>query len=226
MSHELKLCAPEPSDSWQPGVLPGLKKCNEFKRDLANYPFSDTPSGGTSRRISPSEMYLAYVKLDNYPGSGYIEFVWTDNDKNREMYRFRIRVDACGGNCSWSWWYWWAYSFVGYFAGEIDHAGQYSVFINTSWGDALFWLAVTDSKAEQAELEKLRKKIDDLAKSVDKALGDLWSKISDLGSRIDREIEERKKAVDDIWARLEAWLIERIVGILLKGLDREVEGKK
>jgi hypothetical protein len=50
--------------------------------------------------------------------------------------------------------------------------------------------------------------------------------IGDIISKAETEAAEWRKAVDGIWDKLEGWMIERIVGILLKGLDREVEMRK
>ncbi len=59
-------------------------------------------------------------------------------------------------------------------------------------------------------------------------LGKVWVEITAVYDRIDAEVDERKKDVAGIWDKLDAWLTERIVGILIAGLDKEVakEAKK
>jgi hypothetical protein len=80
------------------------------------------------------------------------------------------------------------------------------------------------------------KTVDEVSNEVttlQKMLNNTVAKIAGLGQQIDEiiskaetEAKEWTKAVDGIWEKLEGWLIERIVGILLKGLDREVEVMK
>lgn len=56
--------------------------------------------------------------------------------------------------------------------------------------------------------------------------GSIWEKVGDIVTASTQEAQAWRAALNGIWSQLEAWLIERIVGILLKGLDREVEEMK
>jgi len=70
----------------------------------------------------------------------------------------------------------------------------------------------------QITAEGVQKNVDVLSAAVQNISGavqDILTRLTGL-----------QKAIDDVWANLEAWLVERIVDILLKGLDREVEEKK
>lgn len=65
---------------------------------------------------------------------------------------------------------------------------------------------------------------------LQKILNDGLGKLDDLGQTVqeivERSIQESqawRAAIDGIWDKLESWLIDRILGILLKALDREVE---
>jgi hypothetical protein len=224
--HTLQFCEPVPTDAWDPGSLPGLRRCGEYARDLNDYPYNDEPSGGSSRRISKSEMALAYLRIDNYPGSGAIEYLWWRGAAQTVFFRFRMPVPACAGNCGWSWWYWWAYSFVGHFRGEIVTEEVYGVDIATSWGDARITFSVADSR-ESTLFGRIKKEFIDPLRGE---IGDLRLKLSKLDellmgaySKIEQEAQERKKDITGIWDKLEGWLIDRIVGILLAALDKEEE---
>lgn len=47
--------------------------------------------------------------------------------------------------------------------------------------------------------------------------------LADLDAALTKQGQDLTAGLNGIWDKLEAWLIERIVGIFLKGLDREVE---
>lgn len=80
------------------------------------------------------------------------------------------------------------------------------------------------------------KTINEVAEEVttlQKMLNGTVSKIEGLAFNIEQiitaateEAEAWRKAYDGIWDKLEAWLIDRIVGILIKALDKEVERMK
>lgn len=80
------------------------------------------------------------------------------------------------------------------------------------------------------KIENLAQGIEDIAaKAANEALA--WRKgLFDLEAKVtgilSKEISDRTKAIEGIWTNLEAWLIDRIVMILIKGLDRETEEKK
>ena len=79
-------------------------------------------------------------------------------------------------------------------------------------------------------IENLTQGIGDLAGKIETEAADRLKGLLDLETRIigvlSKEISDRVKAVDGIWDKLEGWLIERIIGILLKALDREVKEMK
>lgn len=80
------------------------------------------------------------------------------------------------------------------------------------------------------------KTVDEVSKDVDILRGTIQgvsSRIQDLATGImqglagiSKRIDEMQKGLDAIWDKLEAWLVERIVRIVLAGLDREAEAKK
>lgn len=77
--------------------------------------------------------------------------------------------------------------------------------------------------------DELGSEVSTLQKLLNGAMGkldNLAQGIGDIISKAETEAAEWRKAVDGIWEKLEGWMIERIVGILLKGLDREVEVMK
>lgn len=72
------------------------------------------------------------------------------------------------------------------------------------------------------EVETLQKLLNTTVGRIE----NLTQGIGDIITKAAEEAAEWRKAVDGIWDKLEGWLIERIVGILLKGLDREVKEMK
>lgn len=226
--HEISLCRPVPTNNWDHNKVPGQTECGVFVRDLKAFPYNDEPSGGSSNRISPSEMFLAYVKLNNYPGSGRIRIIWARMPENTTMFDFAIDVPA-KKDASWSWWFWEAYSFIGNFANEVNHLGDYYVIISTTWGDARY-----DFKAIDSRIDEEREKAQSLAiENMQAQIFTQQARIDELEGLLAKNSQQDEKDRQDsavgiagIWAGLEAWLVERILGILLKGLDREVKGMK
>lgn len=135
VTHEIKLCTPVPTDSWDKNVLPELKDCGVYEKYLEDFPANDLPSGGTSNRISPSEMFLLYTRFDNYP---YVEDVvkhkWVRKRDEKTLYELSFNVFK--PDPTWTWWYMWSYSFVGHFDHEISEPGDYYVEVITPWGNA------------------------------------------------------------------------------------------
>lgn len=54
-------------------------------------------------------------------------------------------------------------------------------------------------------------------------LGDFVSKLSESISSLSGRIDALQKGLDGIWEKLEGWLVERLVGLMLRALDMEVE---
>lgn len=77
----------------------------------------------------------------------------------------------------------------------------------------------TESLASSQDLKKERQERQGAIQQIQDMIGDIVSAAQE-------EAQSWRKAIDGIWDQLEGWLIERIVGILLKGLDREVEEMK
>lgn len=145
-SHLLRLCRITPTDNWVRSQTPGTYDCDKTAViDLKGVPKDNIPSGGNTNRISPSEMLITVLKLNNYAGSGTITYKWTNKDTNQYMYSLPVSVPACAGNCGWQYWYYESYSFIGHFSWEIHAPGNYSVDILTSWGNAKYDFQVIDT---------------------------------------------------------------------------------
>ncbi len=61
---------------------------------------------------------------------------------------------------------------------------------------------------------------------VSSRIQDLATSLSEGFVGVGKRIDELQKGLDGIWDKLDAWLVERIVGLMLRALDREVEAKK
>lgn len=133
--HTFKFCTPIPTDNWNRNVEPGTKDCGIFEKYLSNFPANDTPSGGSSTRISPSEMAYLYMRFDNYPyKADVVKQQWVRDSDNTVVFEYSYPVYA--PDPSWSWYYMWLYSFIGHFDWEINAPGNYHCNIITPWGTA------------------------------------------------------------------------------------------
>lgn len=137
VNHNIKLCKIYPNNAWQSSVVPAYYGCDETSSfNLSNYPLDDLPSGGTSGRISPSEMMILYVKFNDYPNYGDVFIKFYNKDTNKLLYSSQGYAPRCGGSCSWSYWFYGQYAFIGHFSWEINQTGAYSAEVNSPWGNA------------------------------------------------------------------------------------------
>lgn len=245
VSHELTLCKPVPTDHFERDTGPAGTDCGVFVRDLKAFPYNIEPSGGTSQKVSQSEMFLVKIKLNNYPGSGRIRILWARLPENTTMYDFSIDVPA-KADPDWTWWWFAAYSFLGNFANEVNHLGDYYVIISTTWGDARFDFKAIDSRIDeerekaqslaienmQAQIFTQQARIDQLTaqlnasvnaeaqarQAADKSLSD---RISDTLNGIGKEIDARVKGLLDLEASIKSWIEEQIIELFWKALTRE-----
>jgi hypothetical protein len=147
--HLIRFCRIVPVSVYDPSVLPGLTGCGDTTTiDLKGIPLDNLPSGGTSKRISPSEMVILYAKLINYPNSGSMDISFINKQTNTRIYNYHTAVGACGGDCNYLNWYWWTYGYIGHFSWEIKDPGQYQAVITTSWGSAYYDFTVIDSSVQ------------------------------------------------------------------------------
>lgn len=141
-SHELVFCRPVPTEV--KASPPDMNNCNVFTLDFKDFPANNLPSGGASTRISPSEMAIVYLKLNNFRGSGSVSMSWYNEDTGKKLYSYQYLVPAYD-NKGWTWWYVWTYSFIGRFDWEIATPGEYYVYIDTTWGSSRFDFTVVDT---------------------------------------------------------------------------------
>lgn len=228
IGHDVKLCRPVPTNSWNHDVVPGMTDCGIFERDIKDFQYNDEPSGGSSNRISPGEMFLAYIRIENYPGSGWIKFTWGRLPENTTMFQITVPVPA-KKDSSWTHWYWEAYGFIGHFPNELDHAGDFFVNISSSWGTVRYDFHVSDIRADKARETDQDSAIANMQAQIftqQARIQELEGLLAKNALQDEKDREDSAAGIAGIWAGLEAWLVERILGILLKGLDREVKGMK
>lgn len=132
-----------PTENWIRGTLPGFVPTFQF--DLANFPLDDTPSGGNSNRISPSEMVLAGLRMDNYlprNDSGIIRFSRRlPNGGKQEL--FTYTTEDFPENADWTQYHSFDYAFIGNFSWEInDQPGQYEVYMKYPQGEVVIGFEV------------------------------------------------------------------------------------
>lgn len=115
-----------------PGYTSGVETL-----DLSYFPLDDLPSGGSSSRISPGEMFL--VKITSYGPvlPKYITQQWVRADGS-QMFKTNFDVQPQWENVM-------AYSFLGHFSWEITKPGTYTCNIVTDLGKAAVQFYVTDS---------------------------------------------------------------------------------
>src|SRR5574337_537461 len=144
VTRQIEFSKPTPNDNINfCNTYPPHTDVDVYIRDLKDFPiYNDKPSGGPCPcnpcRISPSEMVLAYINLDNYtnPSSGTIRMYWINKaNPNVSLYEANWTIPA--PDPSWTYWYYSVWSFIGYFVNEIETPGEYQCGIQTSWGDAL-----------------------------------------------------------------------------------------
>jgi hypothetical protein len=69
-----------------------------------------------------------------------------------------------------------------------------------------------------AEVTSLQKMLNDTVGKIE----NIGQGISDLAGSLAKQGQDLTAAINGIWDKMEAWLIERIIGIILKALDNEV----
>src|SRR5574337_228770 len=76
VDHTLKFGRITPTNNWIRNAEPGISTTYSFNID--DFPLDDLPSGGNSNRISPGEMAVCYLRLDNYPKStsDSVTYIW------------------------------------------------------------------------------------------------------------------------------------------------------
>ncbi len=77
--------------------------------------------------------------------------------------------------------------------------------------------------------DELGSEVTTLQKLLNGAVGkidNLVQGLADIGQAVTKQGDDLQGAINGIWDKLEGWLIERIVGILLKALDNEVSRLK
>ncbi len=156
-THSIKFGTPQPTDNWVSDAEPTFKTTGQYTFDLAKFPAGDLPSGGLSKRISPSEMVMCYIRADNYdPKDDSIIFRWYKNAKSGDSKLIaETTTPDYKEDPSWTWYYSWDYSFVGHFDWEINEPGSYSCHIITKWGDAWIDFNVIDTSAPSQATAKI-----------------------------------------------------------------------
>lgn len=142
--HELQFGRILPQEHAVAGVKPQMEQ-SVYTFHLAEFPENDQPSGGISSRISPSEMAIAYLRVENYPKneSDLVTFSWWRCDGDHRENIATVRgIDSPEEP---GWINWWSddWSFIGHFDWEIATPGKYGVDVKTVWGDARISFEVT-----------------------------------------------------------------------------------
>jgi hypothetical protein len=198
---------PLPNTRFCPGSGgPPVTDPNVLTRDLAK----ETPGIGST--IEPngcvtwsvSEIAGLFVRLDNYPGSGTMEFFAYRNSDRKLLAHSIVSVPDHGGNPAWTSWWTWGYFTIGYFPSEIYEVGSYSMEMHSQWGNVVVFIDIVDT-SDSGIIAKIKKLLID----------PLLDEISSLKLRLSK--------IEDLWTKLEGWLIENLLRILEIALDAEVK---
>lgn len=66
-------------------------------------------------------------------------------------------------------------------------------------------------------------RIENIATSLAEGFASLTKSIEDLAGSLTKRIDELQKGLDAIWDKLEVWLVERIIDIIIKAANRDLE---
>lgn len=218
VSHTLQVCKPIPEVpfSMEDETKPHTD-CGNFLRDLKDFPEnSPTTFKNGKWHAGKSEMVEVFLRLDNYPGSGGVDFFLTYVPTQTRLFAHHWDLPRCGGNCSWSWWYQWIDMVWGRFPGEMNMEGLYQVYLSTTWGDVSMFFEVVDSSIQEKKLATLEKALAELKDLVTKG----FRRTDEAIIQIYRDIDEKISGMKDT---VLGWVEGAFVGIVEKVLEQDVK---
>lgn len=195
----------------------GFRISNQFEQ-LPNCQIREFPTG---ELIAGKPVWVSYTAEDS-PGCDGIQripagdWVWKRYENGQWKEVFRLERKRTSTKNSWSWM-------------DAPEAGQYQVFLeNTGFTDAFSIRALTinidqERQERTAADQDLSDRIGGLDRWARDQVAGILASIEDIVQRAEEEASAWRKALDDFQAGLYAWLVDRVLNVLMTALDRTAE---